>query len=143
MSLQTIFASKIVRIKVDVAGSYIEIRWLNHPESEVFRSVITRAYQYAHEHQLTKWFCNMEQAEYLELVDQHWLVQEIFTAFNPQLQHDYAYLIRPLVLEVLTTYHIRELVEMEQSIKARINIAVFTDIEQAHHWLFCSTDPAA
>ena len=81
----------------------------------------------------------MEHAEYLEPADQHWLVQEIFTAFNPQLQHDYAYLIRPLVAEVLTTYHIQDLVQMDEQLKAKVRVAVFMDVDQAHHWLFSPT----
>ncbi|PSR52616.1 hypothetical protein AHMF7605_03290 [Adhaeribacter arboris] len=141
MELQTLYSDETAQVHVNQEDSYIGIRWLTHPESSTFRDIITRAHAYAHEHHLTKWLCNMEQAEFLELADQHWLVEEIFTAFNPQLQHDYAYIIRPLVAEVLTTYHIQDLVQVDEQLKEKVNVAVFMDIDQAYQWLFTSSNP--
>lgn len=136
MQLHPIFADEIARIQVDVARSYIEIEWFGHPDSETFRAIIMRAHVFAQAQQLTKWLCNMQRAEFLELADQHWLVQEIFPAFNPQLQHEYAYFIQPLVLEVLATYHIQDMVEVDERLKEKIKVAVFTDVDQAQQWLF-------
>lgn len=139
MQLDTIYADEIARIRVNVARSYIELEWFGHPDSETFRAIITRAYVYAQAQQITKWLCNMQRAEFLELADQYWLVQEIFHAFNPLLQHEYAYFIQPMVLEVLATYHIQDMVEVDERLKEKIKVAVFTDVDQAQQWLFNPT----
>ena len=65
------------------------------------------------------------------------------SVFQPQQQHDYAYLIRPMVLEVLTAYHIHDMVQMDERLNKKINVAVFTDMEQAQQWLFTSTGKSA
>ncbi|RDC62404.1 hypothetical protein [Adhaeribacter pallidiroseus] len=136
MNLQTIFCHEKVVIQVSLKYSYLELEWLTHPISQVFREVVLRAHHYAHEQQLTKWLCNIQQADYLEAADQLWLVKNIFTSFNPQLTHDYAYLIRPMVPEVVTAYNIMDLVEQDADLSARVKVAVFTDIDLAHQWLF-------
>ncbi len=136
MNLQTIFCNEQVLIQVDLERSYLELEWLTHPSSKVFREAVLRAQSYGHQQQLTKWLCNIQQAEYLEAADQYWLVKNIFTAFNPIVQHDYAYLIRTMVPEVVTAYHILDLVEQDADLKSRIKVAVFTDIDLAHQWLF-------
>ena len=138
-NLQTVYVDPLSKIKIAPEQSYIELIWLYHPDSGVFRKVIRKAHDYAQEHQISKWLCNLEQAEFLELADQHWLVQEVFPSFNPQQQHDYAYLIRPMVLEVLTAYHIYDMIQMDERLNKKINVAVFTDIAQAQKWLFTST----
>ena len=140
MPLQPIFSNELAKIQVNAADSYLELRWLKHPESSDFRSVITRAFKYAHQHQLTKWLCNMQQADFLEIADQHWLVQEIFSAFNPQLKHEFAYIIRPMVLEVLTANHIHVLVELDEQLKEKITVAIFNDMAPAQQWLFTATN---
>ncbi len=140
LPLQTIHADQTARIQLNQEQSYLELEWFTHPESAHFRAVITRARDLAHQHQLTKWLCNLQQAEFLELADQHWLVEEIFTSFPASLQHDYAYLIRPMVLEVLATYHIHDLVAIDERLQAKIKVAIFTDVDLAHQWLFTSTD---
>ncbi len=136
MNLQTIFCNNQVLIQVDQERSYLELEWLTHPSSPIFREVILRAHHYALQQRLTKWLCNIQQAEYLEAADQFWLVKNIFTVFNPRLQHDYAYLIRNLVPEVVTAYNILDLVEQDIDLSSRLKVAVFTDIDLAQQWLF-------
>ncbi len=136
MLLQTVYANQTARLQVNVEQSYLELEWLTHPDSASFRAIISQAQEYAQEHHLTKWLCNMQQAEFLELADQHWLVAEIFTHFPRQVQHDFAYFIRPMVLEVLATYHIQDLVEVDERLNSNLKVAVFTDIDQAREWLF-------
>ncbi|QMU26511.1 hypothetical protein [Adhaeribacter radiodurans] len=138
--LQTMYTDETARIQLNQEQSYLELEWFTHPDSTHFRAVITRARDYAHQHQLTKWLCNLQQAEFLELADQHWLVAEIFSSFPASLQHDYAYLIRPMVLEVLATYHIQDLVAIDERLQAKIQVAVFTDVDLAHQWLFTPTE---
>lgn len=139
LQLQTIHAEETAIIQLDRERSYLKLEWFTHPESAHFRTVITRARDFAHQYQTTKWLCNLQQAEFLELADQHWLVEEIFTSFPASLQHDYAYLIRPMVLEVLATYHIQDLVAIDERLQAKIKVAIFTDIDLAHQWLFTPT----
>ena len=136
MELQTILSTNTAIIQVNLARSYIELDWLTHPDSQVFREVITQAHSYAREHHVTKWLCNIQRADFIEAEDQQWMVQQVFTAFNPDLHHNYAYIIQPRISEVVSAYHIHDLVELDANLKSRINIAVFVDIDHAQQWLF-------
>lgn len=136
MELQTILSNEQALIRVNQERSYIELDWLTHPSSTVFREIFTLAHQYARQHQLTKWLCNIQQNDYFEQADHHWLVEHIFRAFDPDLQHDYAYLIKPTISEVVTAYHILDLVELDTYLQSRINVAIFVAIDLAQQWLF-------
>lgn len=138
MELQTIFLDPKAQILANPAQKYIELEWFAHPGSTAFRDVISRAQDYAQQHHLTRWLCNLEEAEFLEEEDQKWLVQEVFAAFNPQLYHSYAYLIRPVVPEVVTTYRINDLVQQDEQLNARITVSIFLDVDLAKRWLFAN-----
>ncbi|QNF35637.1 hypothetical protein HUW51_24090 [Adhaeribacter swui] len=136
MELQTILSTDSAVIQVNLASSYIELEWLTHPSSQVFREVIIQAQTYAQEHHLTKWLCNIQQADFIESEDQKWLVKHVFTAFDPVLHHNYAYIIQPRVSEVVSAYHIHDLVELDANLQSRIKVAIFVDIDHALQWLF-------
>ena len=141
MDLLPVYAHDIAVIQADKARSYLEIEWFAHPDSAVFREVVTRAHTYGHQHQITKWLCNLDQAEFLEMADQQWLVAEIFTALNPALKYRYAYIIRPIVSEVVTAYHILDLVAGNKRLTNMLSLAIFNEMDMAQHWLFTIAYP--
>ena len=136
MNLKLVFTHDSATIEADHALNYIQLIWLKHPTSEEFREVITIAHKYASENTLTKWLCNMQEIHSLDNADQQWLVREIFTAFDPNHKHDYAYVISAMVSEVLATYHIHDLVQADPVLRDRITIEIFLQIENAQQWLF-------
>ncbi|MDQ3290231.1 MAG: hypothetical protein M3Q05_02960 [Bacteroidota bacterium] len=89
-------------------------------------------------HKLNKWLCNMQEIEFLEISDQNWLVQEVFASLSPTFKHEFAYVISPVVLEVMTTYHIHDVVNSNPDIQNKLLIEIFFDVDAAQQWLFSS-----
>jgi len=136
MELTQIYSNAIARVEADIKQKYIQVTWLKHPKSEEFRDVHTNALSYAYENHLTAWLCDMRQVSYLEVGDQNWLVREIFSGFNPDMTHEFAFVVSHLGLELMSSFRVHDLVRNDQELQKLIKTDIFLDIKSAQMWLF-------
>jgi hypothetical protein len=135
LPLPVIYANNDAQIAVDEPNKYLQVSWLQHPSSESFRNIITYALNYAQVHRITLWLCDMRQIIYLELKDQHWLIQEVFPTFSPTEKHEFAYVVSTKGLEIYTSFHIHELVLRNGNLRQKIQIEIFFEKDIARQWL--------
>ncbi|MDQ4139438.1 MAG: hypothetical protein M3142_02825 [Bacteroidota bacterium] len=138
MDLSSIYNDDIASVEVNTGAGFIQIIWFKHPNSEDFRKIITTAHTYAGDHKLTKWLCNMQEVLFLEISDQDWLVHEVFASLNANYKYEFAYVISPIVLEVMTIYHIQDMVNSIPAIKNKLLVEIFFEVDEAQQWLFSS-----
>jgi len=125
MELVEIYSNKDAQIKVNNPQCYLQITWLQHPTSTSFRQTLLFASNYALANQVCSWMCDMREIIYLELMDQNWLVREIFPAFDPLSHHLYAYVVGTKGQEVFCSYHIHTLVAERENLNEKIEIEIF------------------
>jgi len=135
INLLLIYANEDVQLEVDEKNTCLQLTWLQHPSSDSFRHIITCASNYALAHQINSWMCDMRKIAYLEVSDQNWLVREIFSAFDPKRQHEYAYVVSTEGHELYSSYHIHNLVQEDASLKENIHVEIFFEKEIAQMWL--------
>ncbi|WP_026462784.1 hypothetical protein [Adhaeribacter aquaticus] len=136
MDLFIIFSNEDAKIETNMDLEFIQVVWLKHPKSESFKEIILKAHSFANQYGLTNWLCDMRQLLFLDIADQNWLVNEIFTSFNPAQQHELAYVISELGLELMTTIRIHNLVKVNTELSKYLKVEIFFEPEIALKWLF-------
>ena len=139
MELTEIYANADAKIALDEVNRYIQVTWLKHPSSESFRHIQLLALSSVIEKQLVLWLCNMCKIVYLEVEDQNWLVRKVFSAFDPDKQHEFAYVVGTEGTELFTTFHIHDLVENDPQLSKILHIEIFFDEDIARQWLLDQT----
>jgi len=135
MELTEIYANEDAQIAVDEINKYIQVTWLQHPSSESFRHIQLLALHHTIEKQLILWLCDMCKIVYLEVEDQNWLIREIFSAFDSERQHEFAYVVGTEGMELFTSFRIHDLIENDPHLSKIINTEIFFEKEIARQWL--------
>ena len=135
MPLSERYSDKNVLIEIDELNNFLQITWLQHPSSESFRHIMTLAAQYALKKQLTLWLCDMRKLWYLLLIDQNWLVQEVYAGLQRNQHYKIAYVVSNEDLELFSSFRIQNLVEADFHLRKILQIEIYFEKHQALEWL--------
>jgi hypothetical protein len=141
LPLPVIYANNDAQIAVDEPNMYLQITWLQHPSSESFRQIITYALNYTNAHDISSWLCDMRQIVYLELKEQHWLIYEVFPAFDSTEKHGFAYVVSTTGVELYTSFHIHDMVLKDGDLRQKMQIEIFFEKDVARQWLLDKKKP--
>lgn len=133
--LESVYSEEEGEIQIDRLVHYLQVNWRRHTEEAEFRNFINLAKGLARDHNLHYWLCNMQQLHYMLLVDQNWLVNEVFPVFAEGPKLRFAYVINQTGLEAMSAFRIHQLVQQDTSLSQRMEIDVFQQVSHAQSWL--------
>jgi len=135
MELTSILLNEYAFVETNIENKYIQVTWLTQPKSEGFRETHQNALQYALQHDLTMWLCDMREMLYLEIADQNWLVRQIFSSFDPNYSHGVAFVVSTAGLELMTSLRIHEMVKEDPELQKLVKVEIFFQKQMAQQWL--------
>jgi hypothetical protein len=130
----TYYQTDFVTIENNQELSYIQITWLKQPDSALFRQETKMLADFALRHNYKFALIDVRRRDYLDKSDQNWLVREIFPLLKGR-NIRLAYLVSPVGLEIMDTFHIHDRVLNNPELKRHIEIDIFLDKEDALKWL--------
>ncbi len=135
LQLTTLLRNEHVAIEFDDNLKYIQLTWLKHPESDIFRSMFNTAVAYCIEYNSELWYSDARAIHYLEFADQKWVLTNIAPQLPLTKVRKFARLSSLESISLMDINHMYDAVE-EKGVVNGTKCEIFTDKNEALHWLF-------
>lgn len=138
IKLQLVYANSLVRVEESKTLKYIQITWLQQPNSKKLRKEIQLFTDYLIYNNYNRALSDVRNRIYMEMADQNWLNQEILPLYEKTGKFRFAYVISPANLEMMDIYRIHEFVQQEPEMYQQLALEIFLDLQEAREWLIAS-----
>jgi hypothetical protein len=133
---EKMYQDEFVLIEVDDSLKFLQIVWLQHPDSDTYR----RAFSFATETFLSRkyrfWLSDSRKVHYLEFADQNWMLRDMVPLLGNSCLSKFARINSEEGLSLLDVDRVLSNLDQSADIKINVQVAVFLDKQQALNWLF-------
>lgn len=133
---EKVFEDAFISIEVDDQLKFIQIVWLQHPDSVTFRQGFARAAEISLSRNCHFWLSDSRAVHYLEFAEQNWILDRMAPLLGHSCLTKFARVNSPEGLDLLDMDRILYGLELSPHVKSDFEIAVFMDKQQALNWLF-------
>jgi hypothetical protein len=141
LDFEKVYEDEFVTVEVNDDRSFIQVVWLQHPDSNNFRRCFMQAAELAIIRKCHFWLSDARAVHYLEFADQNWMLQYMVPLLRTSHLTKYARITSEESFSLLDVDRIIQNVELSDNSQTNDHIALFLDKKSALNWLFRLSRP--
>jgi hypothetical protein len=128
---EKIYENAFISVEIDNNLDFIQIVWLQHPDSDTFRHCYAQATELALIRNCRFWLSDARAVHYLEFADQNWFLHYMVPLLRGSKLLKYARINSEESLSMLDTDRILQQLDLSKG-----RVGIFLDRAAALDWLF-------
>ncbi|QHL86771.1 hypothetical protein GU926_04680 [Nibribacter ruber] len=134
-SLISVYKDDTVLLEETVEKRFLKATWLKHPSSAQFREAALQIVHFVSERQVHFLLVDGRKVQFLDLSDQNFLLQQIYTAMPRDWTLHISYILNQASYNLMDIYRIGEKVQADESLNRRLKTNISLDEAAAYYWL--------
>lgn len=135
---EKIFEDEFIQIDLDARLGFIQVVWLQHPDSQTFRRGFSLAADVVLSRNCCYWLSDSRKVHYLEFADQNWILHHMAPLLGNSCLNKFARVNSIEGLSLQDLDRVMQRLEDSPHLKSNLEIAMFLDVEESLDWLFPS-----
>jgi hypothetical protein len=137
---EKVFEDEFISIKIDNKLKFIQVSWLQHPDSDTFRRCFALAAEIVLARRCRYWLSDSRAVHYLEFAEQNWILDTMAPLLGNSCLTKFARINSQESLALLDIDRILYGLELSPHIRYAQELAIFMDKQEALDWLFRETE---